>query len=257
MIGHQRRERELDAAEDHGEEVIEVVRDASSQNAETLELLRAQELHVGGFEFPRALLDEVFEAGPVLVELELRASLNGDVRQVDGETDDLAAVGPDRAVHVVVDATLHPLVAIFFADREVLAREGAVEVTLRLVAIVGTPDDFEHRAADANVDAPDRLYRRRVILVEREVAVFAVEREDHDVAGALEHRPEHGLRLLKRPPHVPRVTRNSSNPSTSSGERPIVRRVSRNATSRRSTLCSDGTGLVGNSRISGVPTEPS
>jgi hypothetical protein len=202
MIGHQRRERELDAAEDHGEEVIEVVRDASSQNAETLELLRAQELHVGGFEFPRALLDEVFEAGPVLVELELRASLNGDVRQVDGETDDLAAVGPDRAVHVVVDATLHPLVAIFFADREVLAREGAVEVALRLVAIVGTPDDFEHRAADANVDAPDRLDGRRVILVEREVAVFAVEREDHDVAWTLEHRSEHGLRLLKRPPHL-------------------------------------------------------
>ena len=117
-------------------------------------------------------------------------------------TDDLAAVGPDRAVHVVVDPTLHPLVAVFFPDREVLTREGAIEVAPRLVAIVEPTDDFEHRAADANVDPPDGLDGRRVILVEREVAVFAVEREDHDVARTLEHRSEHGLRLLKRPPHL-------------------------------------------------------
>src|ERR1700733_10098718 len=92
------------------------VASSAREHAQALELLGVEQLRVGRLELARALGDEVLEAIAVPLELDRRGGLLGDVGQVDGQPEDGAVFARDGAVHVLVDAPLHPLVAVLFLE---------------------------------------------------------------------------------------------------------------------------------------------
>jgi hypothetical protein len=142
-----------------------------------------------------ALLHHFLEAVAISLELELGPPPLADVGEEHGQTDHVALVVADRAVHVFVAAALHALVAVCFDTAEALAAQRALEVALQLPAVVIAPDRGEHVVPDLDVGAPNVFDRAGVVLVEREIPVPAVEREDDDILRTFEDSAQDGLRL--------------------------------------------------------------
>ncbi len=163
---------QVDGRADHGEQVVEIVRDAAGEPPDRLHLLR----------LPQRLLR--------LRVLGLLPQARGHVRHELVAADPLAPRVAEWTEHDLVGGPIARLVAVFPDERDVLAREAAIQPGphLRLMFwLVG--EERQHVVAHLRTDPENALELVGAGPVDRQNGVGHVNGHDHDVS-ALDHRGE-------------------------------------------------------------------